>query len=175
MTAMQTVSVRLPTDDLEWLATHEVSGATTPSDKMRALVTQYRRQQEGASDIAVSAAWMRDLVAPLTIKVGTLEHRLGMHSEIVRLMCEWTPQTMALLIAEPGTSATGQKSLLQLEERLATRINQLMTAVLRLVVTQTTESYDSKVFDKYLPTILELLGVIAASRKALLAKETDHG
>jgi hypothetical protein len=172
---MQTMSVRLPTEDLEWLATHDVAGASSPSDKLRALVAQYRRQQEGSNDLATAMSWMRDLIAPLMTKIGAAEHRAGTHSEIVRLMGEWVPQTMALLIAENGINVSAQKNLTQLEERLATRINQLITATLRLVVTQSSDSYDPQVFDKYLPTIIELVGVIAASRKSLLAKENDNG
>ena len=40
MAAMQTISARIPTEDLEWLATYEMQGASTPSDKVRALVTE---------------------------------------------------------------------------------------------------------------------------------------
>ena len=170
---MQTVSVRLPTEDLEWLATHAISGATSPSDKLRALVTQYRRQQEGSSDLSAAMSLMRDLVAPLMTKVAATEHRLGTHSELVRLMGEWTPQTMALLVAEQTVTTSSQKGLTQLEERLAMRINQLITATLRLVVTEASDNYEPRVLDKYLPTLIELIGVIAASRK--LTKENNHG
>ena len=50
MAAMQTVSARIPIDELQWLATLEVQGANTPSDKLRALVTQLRRQHELGRD-----------------------------------------------------------------------------------------------------------------------------
>ena len=56
MAAMQTISARIPSEDLEWLATYEMQGATTPSDKVRALVTQIRRQHEGSMDYGASLA-----------------------------------------------------------------------------------------------------------------------
>lgn len=175
MAAMQTVSVRIPSEDLEWLATLNLQGATTPSDKVRALVSQIRRQQEGASDYAASLAWMRDLLTPFVTRIGANEHRQSNHSEIIRLLAEWTPQTMALLIADNGPGSQAQQRAIQLEDRLVARIIQLVTATLRLAVTQTADCYDPKVLEKHLPQVIELVGVIAANRKTTSTKEQDHG
>src|SRR6185312_12764513 len=100
MAAMQTVSARIPGEDLEWLATLDVQGATTPSDKIRALVSQLRRQHEGAMDYSASLQWMRDLISPFVTSVGAFEHRQSKHSELLRLTADWAPQVMALMVAE---------------------------------------------------------------------------
>jgi hypothetical protein len=172
---MQTISVRIPSEDLEWLATLNLQGATTPSDKLRALVAQVRRQQEGASDYAATLSWMRDLITPFVTRIGAQEHRQGNHSEIVRLLAEWTPQTMALLIGESGSVSQASQRTLQLEERLVARAFQLITATLRLAVTQTADCYDPKVLERHLPQVIELVGVIAANRKTTSTQEQDHG
>ena len=109
MAAMQTVSARIPGEDLEWLATLDMQGATTPSDKIRALVSQLRRQHEGALDYGASLQWMRDLVAPFVTAVGAFEHRQSRHSELVRLVADWVPQVMALLVAENSFARDPQK------------------------------------------------------------------
>src|SRR5262249_10487460 len=166
------VSVRLPTDDLGWLSTHDMPGAVTPSDKLRTLVTVYRRQQEGLSDLAATMAWMRELVSPILTKVVSAEHRLGAHSEIVRLAGEWVPQMMAAILADQSGASVTQKNLIQLEERLAARMAQLITATLRLLVTESADAYDPRVLDKHLPAIIELLGVISASRRVVNTKES---
>jgi hypothetical protein len=167
MAAMQTVSVRIPNEDMEWLATLTIQGASTPSDKLRALVTQTRRQTEGAADYTASSAWMRDLLLPLIAKLGAHENKQGAHSEIVRLIAEWAPQTMALLISESNLGQNTQQRVVQLEDRLAARVFQLMSAILRLGVTQKADCYDPSVLEKYLPQVIELVNVIAANRKQL--------
>lgn len=175
MPAMQTVSVRIPTDDLEWLATFNVQGATTPSDKLRTLVTQVRRQHEGSLDYGASMQWMRDLVAPFSAAAGALEHRTSRHSELIRLLADWLPQVMAILVAESNLGPNPQKKAVEVEEKLAARVFQLITAILRLGVTQTADCYDPRVLEKHLPQVIELAGVIAANRNMPTSKEHKNG
>jgi hypothetical protein len=176
MAAMQTVSARIPTEDLEWLATLNVQGASTPSDKIRALVAQLKRQHEGAVDYGASLTWMRDLVAPFVTRIGALEHRQGNHSEVVRLVAEWLPQTMALIVAENGGGALTQPKAQQIEERLIAKVFQLITGILRLSVTQTADCYDPRALEKHLAQVVELVGVIAANRGTTITqKEQSHG
>ena len=47
---MQTLSARIPLEDIEWLASLDIQGAVSPSDKLRALIAQMRRQYEGTLD-----------------------------------------------------------------------------------------------------------------------------
>jgi len=117
MAAMQTVSARIPSEDLQWLATLDVQGATTPSDKLRALVAQLRRQHEGALEYGASLQWMRDLVAPFVTAVGAFEHRYGKHSEIVRLMSDRVPQLMAILVAENSLGREPQRKAQEIEDQ----------------------------------------------------------
>jgi hypothetical protein len=171
MPAMQTVSVRIPTEDLEWLALFDVQGAATPSDKLRAFVTQVRKQHEGALDYGASMQWMRDLVAPFVAAKDGFEHRANKHSELIRLLTDWLPQVMALLVAESHLGREPQRKALELEEKLAARVFQLITAILRLGVTQSADCYDPRVLEKHLPQVIELAGVIAANRNKPSSKE----
>ena len=47
---MQTLSARIPTEDMEWLVGLDIQGAVSPSDKLRSLIGQMRRQYEGTLD-----------------------------------------------------------------------------------------------------------------------------
>src|SRR5262249_10185916 len=80
---MQTLSARIPTEDLEWLVSLDLQGAVSPSDKVRALIGQLRRQHEGTLDYQSSLGWLRDLVAPFVSAIRTLEHHNQMHSEVL--------------------------------------------------------------------------------------------
>jgi hypothetical protein len=175
MAAMQTISARIPSEDLEWLATYEMQGATTPSDKVRALVTQVRRQHEGSMDYGVSLGWMRDLVSPFVTAVGAFEHRQSRHSEVLRLVNDWVPQVMAILVAEGTLARDPQRKLVEIEEKLVARVFQLLTAVLRLGVTVQADCYDPKVLEKHLPQLIELAGVVNASRRSSTDGEAKHG
>jgi hypothetical protein len=175
MAAMQTVSVRIPGEDLEWLATYDIQGATSPSDKLRALVTQIRRQQQGAMDYGASLQWMRELVSPFVTAVGAFEHRQSRHSEVLRLMNDWVPQVMAMLVAEGTLARDPQRKLVELEEKLVARVFQLVMGVLRLAVTPSADCYDPKVLDRHLPQLIELAGVVSASRRTSTEGETKNG
>jgi hypothetical protein len=166
MAAMQTVSARIPVDDLQWLATLEVQGASTPSDKLRALVAQLRRQHEGSMEYSASLQWMRDLVAPFATSIGAFEHRQGKHSELLRLISDWVPQLMAILIAENSLGREPQRKAQEIEEKLVARCVQLIMSFLRLGITPVADCYDPQVLERHLPQLIELSAVIAASRKA---------
>jgi hypothetical protein len=175
MAAMQTVSARIPGEDLEWLATLEIQGATTPSDKIRALVSQVRRQHQGSLDYGASLQWMRDLVTPFVTSLGAFEHRQNRHSEILRLVNDWVPQVMAMLVTEGMLARDAQRKAVELEEKLVTKLFQLLTAVLRMGVTPSADCYDPKVLERHLPQLLELTGVIAAGRRSSTDGVTEHG
>src|SRR5215475_7019108 len=97
---MQTLSARIPTEDMEWLVGLDIQGAVSPSDKLRALIAQMRRQQEGTLDYERSLSWLRDLVSPVVTSIRTLEHHNRMHSEVLTLAAEWLPQVMATFLSE---------------------------------------------------------------------------
>jgi len=171
MAAMQTVSARIPSEDLQWLATLDVQGATTPSDKLRALVAQLRRQHEGALEYGASLQWMRDLVAPFVTAVGAFEHRYGKHSEIVRLMSDRVPQLMAILVAENSLGREPQRKAQEIEEKLTSRAVQLLVGILRLGITPGTDCYDPQALERFLPQITELSALIDSTRKTPANRE----
>lgn len=164
MAQMQTLSARLPIEDVEWLASIEIPGATTASDKLRALVARSRQLQESTADFQTSLAWARELVAPLLADIGAFEHREGVHSEAVRLIAEAAPQLMALLLSGRNLANNGRQNALQLEERLITRSMQLATALLRLSVTPSSPCYDPAGLDRQVLPMIELSNVVNSAR-----------
>lgn len=164
-TTMQTLSVRIPSEDLEWLSAIEMSGATTPSDKLRALIAQMRRQHQGTMDHATCVAWLRDLLGPSVVAMREVENRHRLHSDAVNAVVEWLPQIMATLLSERrfGKDAAGQAG--DIEAALVQRCFQLFSSLLRMGVTPDAECYDPKAIEKHLPKIIELAGLISADRK----------
>jgi len=162
---MQTLSARIPTEDMEWLTGLQVSGAVSPSDKLRALIAQMRRQHEGTVDYERSLVWLRDLAAPFVTSIKAAEHRERIHSELVSLAAEWVPQIMATMLSERGGGKDAQKHLLDLEALLAQRCFQFLTSLLRLAVTPGGGCYNPAVIDKYTSGVLEIAEIVMHLRK----------
>lgn len=164
---MHTLSARIPADDLEWLAGLDIQGAVSPSDKLRALIAQMRRQHEGTLDYERSLGWLRDLVAPFVTAVRAMENQNRMHSEILTLVAEWVPQVMATLLSERALARDARKRAVEVEDILAQRSFQLLISLLRLGITRDAGCYSPAALDRHLPKVLEISQIVAQTRQAL--------
>ena|SRR5438105_15824075 len=162
---MQTLSARIPTEDLEWLVGLQIQGAVSPSDKLRSLIGQLRRQDEGSLDFQRSLAWLRDLVAPFISAIRTLEHHSRMHSEVLTIVAEALPQIMATLLSERGLTSDAAKRAIEVEEIVVQRCLQMLTSILRLAVTRDAACYNPKVIDMHMGSVLEIAEIVAQTRK----------
>lgn len=169
---MQTISARLPSEDLAWLMTLDVPGAVSPSDKLRALVAQMRRQSEGTLDYARSLAWLREMLTPFVNALRAIEHRHQTHSEALTLVAEWLPQVMATLLSERTLAAEDRKRATEIEDIVVRRCFQFLASLMRLAVTRDAACYDPAVIDRHIKGVLEIAGIVAQSRKL---REESHG
>ena len=162
---MQTLSARIPTEDLEWLVGLDVQGAVSPSDKLRALIGQLRRQHEGAW--TTSAAWTGCAIwwRPSSAPSAAFEHENRMHSEVLTLVDGSVPQIMATLLSERGLGNDAKKRAIEVEEIVVQRCFQLLTSILRLAVTRDAACYNPKVIDAHVPPVLEIAEIVAQTRK----------
>jgi hypothetical protein len=163
---MQTLSCRLPSEDIAWISALPIAGATTASDKLRALIGQIRRQNEGTLDYSGSVSWLRELIAPFVNALRDLENRHRMHSAAINAIVEWTPVVMATMLSERGIGARdAEAKARQLEEALLQRAFQLLTTLMRLGVTRQADCYDPGAIERHLPKVLELAELISAERR----------
>jgi hypothetical protein len=169
---MQTVSARLPSDDLEWLSALDLPGAVTPSDKLRALIAQMRKQHEGALDYSACLSWLRDLLSPFVIELRGIEHRERTHSEAVSAVIAWAPQVMATMLSARDFGDEGIGRSREVEDALVQCCFRLLIALLRLGVTPAAECYTPDVIEKHLPRIIELVELITANRETLKEKQS---
>jgi hypothetical protein len=161
---MQTLSVRMPSEDMEWLASLDLQGAVSPSDKLRALVTQMRRQHDGTLDYERGLAWLRDLVAPFVTAVRGFEHHNRMHSEALTLAAEGLPQIMATLLSERSLGRDAKARAIDVEALVVQRCFQLLASLMRLAVTRNAGCYSPDVIDRHLPAVLEIADVVTRTR-----------
>jgi len=159
------ISARIPAEDAEFLAELKIEGAVTPSDKLRAIITQARQRAQGQDDFPASLQWMREVITPALNRVRDAEHRHGLHSELVTAVCEWLPQACAVVLSHRGAGAQEKQQLINLERALADRAFQLFEALLRLGVTEQAPCYDKDVISARLGPVLALAQVITSSRQ----------
>lgn len=170
---METVGVRFPISDIEWLASLQIKGAVTPSDKIRHIVAEARRQEAGATDLETSLVWAQDLLAPFNARIRREELLKGEHSDLLALVGEWLPQALALCLARSGD--TGEKNLFLRERALTKSCFQLSEGLLRLGVSTQAACYDPDIINRFLPRILELAHIITATRETGKKEESHHG
>ncbi len=167
---MLPISVRISLDDATFLSGFSISGATTPSEKIRALIKGARHRQEGVRDYAEGLRVQEEQMAPIMLGVLEAENRLGMHSEFVNLLARWLPEAQAHFLAHgPGPvlqdddDELGQ-TLATLEKGAADRVISLLENVLRLAITPKSPCYDDALFGQRIESALELCGLISSLR-----------
>ncbi len=170
---MQTVSVRIPEEDLEWLLGLDIAGARNPSDRIRSLIGTTRRQRAGASDYVACVAMLRDFLRPLQDALTGAERRVKLHSEVVATIVAGLPDIMAEAIAFPAVPAdeSAVATLTRIESDLAARTMRLLVQLLRLSITPAVPAYDPAVLDSYLAEIISIAALIRDRRQTTPTKE----
>jgi hypothetical protein len=163
---MQTVSVRIPENDLAWLSSLQLPGASSPSDKIRALIADAQRRAQGENDFVRCTTLLREQVRPLLDATQTYEHTTHRHSEIVALLAAQLPELMASLVTSiPEGKRVGDLAR-ELEARLTAKAMRMLLGLLRLAVTQRPPTYDATVLNPYVVEVQELAQVIQIAREA---------
>ena len=187
MAQMQTVSIRLPDEDFQWLLSAQEGAGKTPSEKLRMLVARVRQQESGLSNPDVCAEWMRSLVQPMMNAVATWERQHKEHSELMSAVLDTVPRIMAIVLSgqrqqsglrergESGDSGDSGESMAcdlhEIEAALAQQSFRLLTTLLRAAVTTNPAVYDKEAIDRYLPDILEITEIISTRKD----KERKNG
>lgn len=161
---MQTISIRVPDDDFQWLLSLSDANGKTPSEKLRALLARSRQQAAGMTDPDLCAAWQRALIQPFLDSVNALERRQKMHSDLVGAVADCIPQLMTTLISSPIGPQNAEREAVEVEAVLAQQCFRLLTTLLRAAVTSVPATYDKHVLERYLPDIIEIASIISTRK-----------
>lgn len=171
MAQMQTISIRIPDDDFQWLLSVAETDAKTPSEKLRYLLTRMREQETGRTDYRRCATWMRELAQPFSDAVNDVERKHKIHSDLVAAVCEHVPQIMSTLVSERPAAGRDLEKAKSSEAMLAQQCFRLLSTLLRLGVTSNPATYDKQVLDAYLDDIIEIAAIISTRKH----KEISNG
>lgn len=151
--SMEPVSARLPSDIYLWLASLEIDGAPTNSDKIRVLLSQLKRQHDGALDLATAHNWVRELTSRVRDRAVIAEQESGRHSDVLASILD---HLTALLAVAISSSATSSADFAQLEDTLVRRSLSMTESLLRQAATTEASAFDPAVVRRHIPATLEL-------------------
>lgn len=165
MTKNVPLSVRVSEEDAEFIARLQVSGAATPSDKIRAMLAEARRRHEGVQDFEGALAMCEDMLVPVLRRLQNAELEQRLHSELLSHVAHWLPDLVALLLtAFSGVKRLEPEHLQGLENEVADRVFRLIEDVLRMGITRECRGYDPTVVAQRMAPVLELAELARASR-----------
>lgn len=158
-----TVSARISQDDALFLTKLKIQDAITPSDKLRALITEARERQTRLKDYRGSIDMFQDLLTPIGSELRELELQQNIHSELITRILEWLPDMMAFVIASETRQdkSEAKERLEQIEEGVADRVFRLIESVLQLGVTQRSPCYKPNTISNRVDPVLDLARVIS--------------
>lgn len=155
--SMEPVSARLPSDIYLWLAGLEIDGAPTNSDKIRVLLSQLKRQHDGALDLATAHNWVRELIGRVRDGLVIAEQEAGRHSDVLTAIFDHLTALLAVTISSRITSASDAA---QLEDTLVRRSFSMTESLLRQAATADASAFDPAVVRRYLSATLELASLL---------------
>lgn len=162
-----TISARISQDDSLFLAQYQVAGAVTPSDKLRAIITEARERQQRLQDYRGSMVMFQDLLAPVAteLRARELEHQI--HSELITRILEWLPDMLAYVIAAHGKLAkmSDTAPFEQIEAGISDRIFRLIESVLQMGVTRWCPCYNPDAISSRIEPVLDLAQVIQSMKQ----------
>jgi hypothetical protein len=165
MTKNVPLSVRVSEEDAEFIARLQISGATTPSDKIRSMLADARRRHEGVQDFGGALKMLEDLLAPVLHRLQGAEVEQRVHSQLLSRVAHWLPELVALLLtAFSGVKRLEAEHLQELEGEVADRVFRLIEDVLRMGITRECRGYDPSVVARRMGPVLELAELARASR-----------
>jgi hypothetical protein len=162
------LSVRVSEEDAEFLASLELDGAATPSEKLRGLIAQARQRHGEGRTYEGALAIVRELLEPTSQQLRARELKSRQRSELIADTLYWLPDLVAYLMAGPSTrpGKNDAADLVEFEAGVAYRIFRFTEAVLRLGVTAKAPCYDPAVVTAGIGGTLELAQLVLASRQS---------
>ncbi|MDH5388632.1 MAG: hypothetical protein OEY06_09300 [Gammaproteobacteria bacterium] len=166
MAKLQNVSARISQEDAEFLAQVEITGAKTPSDKLRAIIEQARLRHIAANDFESAIASMHDLLSPINRRIRHLESGNEIHSELLVRVIEWLPDIVALIVStdcnREGSNEDEHttENLLKLESGVADRVFRLIESVLQISITKQCACYNTDLMRERIEPVIELSEIV---------------
>lgn len=156
------LSARISQEDADFLAGLVIEGATTPSDKLRAIIAEARDHHRGEYDYAAALKYSQTLFAPAQRALREAAHKEGRQSQLLERVQQWLPEMVALVQSQTHFSDNESTvTLVDYERELAERIFSLIESVLQLGITEWSNCYAAETLKERLEPVLLLASVLS--------------
>lgn len=156
------VSIRIPEEDAAFLAQLEVDGATTLSEKVRALIGESRRRREAGGYASEAARMLEDVHLAQDRERRVREQQLSVHSELLSYLSHWLLETYGAFLMQESHREEGAEARAAMERdeaALADQVFVLMDQLLRMGLTRTSRCYNPEVVSNRMETLKELISI----------------
>ena len=152
------IGARVNAEDAEFLNLLEINGATTPSDKLRAIIEEARLRREYSHDFSGSYRMIQEQITPITEKIKKAEYDKEIHSALLTRILEWLPEFYAYSLS--SLSDDSEENLAAFEKGAVDRVVRLFESLLHLELSHQTSSYTPGVFKNHVSSLSELIKII---------------
>lgn len=149
-------SVRLSQSDAEFVASLNIVGAVTPSDKIRHIISEARQRKEAGQNFIQSLKTFQEDLRPSNERLRELERERNDESELLHFLGEWLCEALAEFVTGP----TSAHDLEKFEARLAQQVFKLTEHSLRLAITDDARCFSPDLMKKGTKRIVELARII---------------
>lgn len=134
-------SARISIDDAEFISSLEYDGAHTPSDKLRALLAETRRQHQGFADYGQNLAQMQEWLGQIKRQLLVRQQQLNQHSELMLRVLDALPDLLATLQTMAAScSSLNMRELQHTEQQVLQKVYRLNELLLPLALTSSADS-----------------------------------
>ncbi len=149
------VSVRISQEDAEFISNLRIDGANTPSDKIRAIITDARKKNAIENTFSSRLFEFQQLINTINIQEIEFEHNV--HSEFIELLNNWLPNMMAFFVSnQPSNSNIDFEELKAFEKMSCERLNRLIESVFYISSKTGNVEYNKNLFAETVANISEL-------------------
>ncbi|MGX6647117.1 hypothetical protein ACWCOP_04135 [Maricaulaceae bacterium MS644] len=153
------LSVRVSDEDAEFLARLKIGDATTPSEKMRALLASERRLRAGPRDTSEASEMLDDLMRPARRRWRQNEEAASLHSEVLQRVYDRLPALAALALAGPeaaGEAGDAEAALSDFEGRVLDQTFALVEDLLQIALLREPRALNRASLKNRISTVIEL-------------------
>jgi hypothetical protein len=162
------LSVRISQDDADFIAGLKIEGAKTPSDKVRSIIANARKQSETIADYSSTLELGQDFFRAALLQIKGAEHHHEVHSQLISRVIEWLPEFAAFVrVSAHETSAKDDiTSLKRLEKGVTERLIFMTETLLQMAISDRCTCYDPRILDKHIRSVLDLAILIKNTKDA---------
>lgn len=160
------ISVRVSPEEAEFIARLQIQGATTPSEKLRAIIGQARKLDEAPADFSIALMDATQSLSPVFRLLQEAETAQQRYSALVALVRDWLPDLTAYVttLGLQREHLDAADALETFERGLADRLIRMVESLFQQAITSQCQCYDPKVLASRQDSIRELARIILSQQ-----------